>query len=74
MWGKMKEQLYTIPVNDEFDKDCECPVCGMYRSLQDAAIDFTMGPTRRAEKAEEAEMQGEKKQKNGGNRKGRKEE
>lgn len=41
----MKEQLYTIPVNDEFDKDCECPVCGMYRSLQDAAIDFTMGPS-----------------------------
>ena len=45
MWGKMKEQLYTIPVNDEFDKDCECPVCGMYLSLQDAAIDFTMGPS-----------------------------
>lgn len=41
----MKEQLYTIPVNDEFDRDCECPVCGMYRSLQDAAIDFTMGPS-----------------------------
>lgn len=41
----MKEQLYTIPVNDEFDKDCECPVCGMYHSLQAAAIDFTMGPS-----------------------------
>lgn len=41
----MKEQLYTIPVNDEFDKDCECPVCEMYRSLQNAAIDFTMGPS-----------------------------
>lgn len=41
----MKEQLYTIPVNDEFDKDCECPVCGMYHSLQEAAVDFTMGPS-----------------------------
>lgn len=41
----MKEQLYTIPVNDEFDKECECPVCGIYRSLQNAAIDFTMGPS-----------------------------
>lgn len=41
----MKEQLYTIPVNDEFDKDCECPVCEMYRSLQNAAVDFTMGPS-----------------------------
>ena len=42
---RVKEQLYTIPVNDEFDKDCECPVCEMYRSLQNAAVDFTMGPS-----------------------------
>lgn len=41
----MKEQLYTIPVNDAFDKDCECPVCEMYHSLETAAIDFTMGPS-----------------------------
>lgn len=41
----MKEQLYTIPVNDAFDVDCECPVCEMYRSLQTAAVDFTMGPS-----------------------------
>ena len=26
----MKEQLYSIPVNDAFDADCECPVCFMY--------------------------------------------
>ena len=25
----MKEQLYTIPVNDAFAVDCECPVCSM---------------------------------------------
>lgn len=41
----MKEQLYTIPVNDAFDLDCECPICEMYRSLQNAAIEFTMGPS-----------------------------
>ena len=41
----MKEQLYTIPVNDAFGKDCECPVCEMYETLQKNAIDFTMGPS-----------------------------
>lgn len=41
----MKEQLYTIPVNDAFDQDCECPICEMYRSLETAAIEFTMGPS-----------------------------
>lgn len=41
----MKEKLYTIPVNDAFSKDCECPVCVMYRELETAAIDYTMGPS-----------------------------
>ncbi|MCR4716851.1 MAG: DUF6062 family protein [Lachnospiraceae bacterium] len=41
----MKEQLYTIPVNDAFDADCECPICEMYRQLEANAIDFTMGPS-----------------------------
>lgn len=41
----MKEKLYTIPVNEGFEKDCECPVCSMVKSLEDNAIDFTMGPS-----------------------------
>ncbi len=41
----MKEQLYTIPVNDAFEKDCECPVCSMYEVLENNAIDFVMGPS-----------------------------
>ncbi len=41
----MKEQLYTIPVNDAFAVDCECPVCSMYDSLEHDAIEFTMGPS-----------------------------
>lgn len=41
----MKEQLYTIPVNDAFDKDCECPVCFIYESLEKDAVDFTLGPS-----------------------------
>lgn len=41
----MKEQLYTIPVNDIFDKDCECPVCAMKKSLEDDGVAFAMGPS-----------------------------
>ena len=41
----MDEQLYSIPVNDAFDADTECPVCAMYRRLEKDAIDFVMGPS-----------------------------
>lgn len=41
----MKEQLYTIPVNDAFDIDCECPLCQMYKDIEDAALEFTLGPS-----------------------------
>lgn len=41
----MAEKIYAIPVNDAFDKVCECPVCLMYRDLQDDAISFTLGPS-----------------------------
>lgn len=41
----MKEQLYTIPVNDAFDADCECPLCYMRKTLEDNAVDYTMGPS-----------------------------
>ncbi len=41
----MKEQLYTIPVNDAFSSDCECPLCAMNRELEKNAIEYTMGPS-----------------------------
>lgn len=41
----MKEQLYTIPVNDAYAVDCECPICVMYRELEKNAVEFTMGPS-----------------------------
>ena len=41
----MAEQLYTIPVNDAFDSDCECPICAMNRLLEQNAIEYTMGPS-----------------------------
>lgn len=42
---KMKEKIYTIPVNDAFDKDCECPLCAMYQELENNAVEYTMGPS-----------------------------
>ena len=41
----MKEKIYTIPVNDAFDKDCECPLCAMYQELENNAVEYTMGPS-----------------------------
>lgn len=41
----MAEQLYTIPVNDAFEADCECPVCLMNKELEQNAIEYTMGPS-----------------------------
>ncbi|ROR26304.1 hypothetical protein EDD66_10826 [Mobilisporobacter senegalensis] len=41
----MKEQLYTIPVNDAFDKDTECPLCSMRETLEEEAIAYTLGPS-----------------------------
>ena len=41
----MDEQLYAIPVNDAFDEGTECPVCAMYKKLENDAVQFTMGPS-----------------------------
>lgn len=41
----MAEKLYTIPVNDAFDLEKECPICAMYTKLENDAIDFMMGPS-----------------------------
>lgn len=41
----MKEKLYSIPVNDAFTADCECPICLMRKKLEDDAVDYTMGPS-----------------------------
>lgn len=41
----MKEQLYTIPVNDAFNQPCECPLCKIYDNLEQESIDFMLGPS-----------------------------
>lgn len=38
----MKEKLYTIPINDAFHEDCECPLCAMYHQLEEDALRLTM--------------------------------
>ena len=41
----MPEILYEIPVNDIFDRPCECPVCAMKKKLDDDEVAFAMGPS-----------------------------
>jgi len=40
----MKEKLFTIPLNDAFRADDECPFCYIERKLERDAIDFVLGP------------------------------
>ena len=41
----MKEQIYTIPVNEGFDAKTECPFCAMYEKLERDAVNYTLGPS-----------------------------
>lgn len=41
----MDDKLYTIPVKEAFEQECECPVCKMYGEIEKSAIEFTMGPS-----------------------------
>ncbi len=40
---KMKEQLYTIPLNDAFAANDECPFCYIEQKLEQDLLDFTLG-------------------------------
>ena len=39
----MKEQLYTIPLNDAVNAQDECPFCFVERSLEQDSLDFVLG-------------------------------
>ena len=39
----MKEKIYTIPVNDSFSKNCECPLCDLESKLEKEAVDYSLG-------------------------------
>ncbi len=40
----MKEQIYTIPINEAFDEICECPLCVIERRLEEEAVEYELGP------------------------------
>ncbi len=39
----LKEQIYTIPVNEVYDIDCECPLCELEKKLERETLDYTLG-------------------------------
>ena len=39
----MKEQLYTIPLNDAVNADDECPFCFVERKVEQDLLDFVLG-------------------------------
>ena len=39
----MKEQLYTIPLNDAVNAEDECPFCFIERSIEQDQLDFVLG-------------------------------
>ncbi len=39
----MKEQIYTIPINEAYEADCECPLCLLKKRCEEEAVDYTLG-------------------------------
>ena len=40
----MKENIYTIPLNDLFSEKCGCPLCRLDETLRKRYAEFIMGP------------------------------
>ena len=44
------EQIYTIPINEAFEKGmesqgCDCPLCKLYDKLEKKEVEMTLGPS-----------------------------
>lgn len=39
----MKEKIYTIPINESFDQDLECPFCFIEKNLETDAVKYALG-------------------------------
>lgn len=39
----MKEKIYTIPVNEAYEQDCECPLCYLEKNLEAQAVEYALG-------------------------------
>lgn len=40
----MKEKIYTIPVTEAFEQECECPLCLLENKLENEYTDYYLGP------------------------------
>lgn len=39
----MKEKIYTIPINESFEEESECPFCYLENKLEREAVDYALG-------------------------------
>lgn len=39
----MKEQIYTIPINEAMEAETECPLCMLLRKCEEEAVDYALG-------------------------------
>ncbi len=39
----MKEKIYTIPLSEAYEVDCECPFCVIEKRLEQEAVDYALG-------------------------------
>ena len=44
------EQIYTIPINEAFERGmedgtCDCPICKLFDKLEKKEIEFALGPS-----------------------------
>ena len=40
----MKEKIYTIPLTEALEADCECPLCRIERDIDEKATEYFIGP------------------------------
>lgn len=39
----MKETIYTIPINEAYENDSECPLCDLEKSLEKESVEYSLG-------------------------------
>lgn len=39
----MKEQIYTIPINEAMEAETECPLCMLFRKCEEEEVDYVLG-------------------------------
>lgn len=41
----MKERIYSIPLSEALEKDCDCIMCSVAKKMEDDNIDYFLGPS-----------------------------